>query len=188
MKSVWPGGRLVLWAGFQPVQARSWGVYAERSSRSCGSIGAVCRRQCLVVAFLGTECPLAKLYGRDCRVWPVSSSRRGRSSCDQLESAGLDRRDFALCEAARDSVSDPQGPGQKVADQFRATRTPEVFVLSPVGEVLYRGRIDDQYIVGVQRDKPQREDLKLALVDILAGSRSASPRPSRSALPDPAGA
>ena len=36
----------------------------------------------------------------------------------------------------------------KVADQFGAERTPEVFVLDQDRVVRYRGRIDDQYGVG----------------------------------------
>ncbi len=44
-----------------------------------------------------------------------------------------------------------------------------MFVLSPVGEVLYAAESTISTFVGVQRDKPQREDLKLALVDVLAG-------------------
>lgn len=126
--------------------------------------------KCAVVAFLGTECPLAKLYGPRLQVLAT-----------EFESQGV--KFLAINSNQQDSISDISAyvkehgiqypilkdPGHKVADLFQATRTPEVFVISPIGEILYRGRIDDQYIVGVQRDKPQREDLRQALSDILAG-------------------
>jgi mono/diheme cytochrome c family protein len=55
------------------------------------------------------------------------------------------------------------------ADQLGAVRTPEVFVLDRDRTVRYHGRIDDQHLVGRQRPAPTREDLKLALEELLAG-------------------
>lgn len=126
--------------------------------------------KCLVVTFLGTECPLAKLYGP-----------RLQTLANTYEAKGV--KFLAINANQQDSVTEIaayvkehgikfpvlKDPGQKVADQFSATRTPEVFVLDPQGAVLYRGRIDDQYIVGVQRKAPLREDLKAALDEFLAG-------------------
>jgi len=126
--------------------------------------------KCLVVAFLGTECPLAKLYGP-----------RLQALSKEYESQGA--KFLAINSNQQDSIAEIaayvkehgiefsilKDPGQKVADQFGAARTPEIFVLSPLGVVLYRGRVDDQYIVGVQRTAPVREDLRLALDEILAG-------------------
>ena len=46
-------------------------------------------------------------------------------------------------------------PGNKVADAFEAVRTPEVFLLDAKRVVRYRGRIDDQYLVGARpRNRP----------------------------------
>ena len=126
--------------------------------------------KCLVVAFLGTECPLAKLYGP-----------RLQTLANEYESKGV--RFLAINSNQQDSIAEIaayvkqhgiefsvlKDPGQKVADQLGAARTPEVFVLDPLGMVLYRGRVDDQYIIGVQRDAPQREDLRQALDEVLAG-------------------
>jgi len=53
-----------------------------------------------------------------------------------------------------------------------ATMSPEAVVLSPSGEVLYRGRIDDTWVdYGKQRAQPTRHDLRLALDAVLAGER-----------------
>ncbi len=59
--------------------------------------------------------------------------------------------------------------GNRVADQMSAGRTPEVIVLDAKRCIRYRGRIDDQYGVGYIRAEPQRQDLKLALDQLLAG-------------------
>ena len=126
--------------------------------------------KCLVVAFLGIECPLAKLYGP-----------RLQALAKEYEPQGV--KFLAINANQQDSIAEIaayvkqhgiefpilKDPGQKVADQFGAARTPEVFVLNPLGVVLYRGRVDDQYVVGVQRNAPQREDLRKALDEVLAG-------------------
>ena len=50
-----------------------------------------------------------------------------------------------------------------------ATRTPEAVVFSPRGEILYRGRIDDQYVgFGKRRWQVTTHDLQDALEAILA--------------------
>jgi peroxiredoxin len=126
--------------------------------------------KCLVVSFLGTECPLAKLYGP-----------RLQQLAKEYEPQGA--KFLSINANQQDSIADItayvkelgieypilKDPGQKVADLFGAVRTPEVFVISPLGVVLYRGRVDDQYIVGVQRKAAERQDLRVALDEILAG-------------------
>merc|ERR1712178_446257 len=51
---------------------------------------------------------------------------------------------------------------QHFSDCLKAVRTPEAFILNPRGQVLYRGRVDDQYQVGIVRPQITREDLKVA--------------------------
>ncbi len=56
--------------------------------------------------------------------------------------------------------------GNKVADAYGAQKTPEVFVISPKGDLLYHGRIDES------QDDPKAvksPDLRNALEAILAG-------------------
>lgn len=55
--------------------------------------------------------------------------------------------------------------GNKIADVFKASYTPEVYVLSPNLELLYHGRIDDSRKI----KNVTKEDLKSALELILAG-------------------
>src|SRR5262249_28730741 len=53
--------------------------------------------------------------------------------------------------------------GQVIADRFGARRSPEVFVLDGERRVRCRGRIDDQYGVGVQKPQATRRELIDAL-------------------------
>lgn len=49
---------------------------------------------------------------------------------------------------------------------------PEAAVFSPLGELLYRGRIDDRAVSpGVTRPEPRRHDLREALEAVLAGKK-----------------
>ena len=50
-----------------------------------------------------------------------------------------------------------------------------MLVLDAQRIVRYRGRVDDQYAIGVQRDKPQSRDLARALDELLAGKPVSTP-------------
>jgi peroxiredoxin len=130
----------------------------------------------VVVAFLGTECPLAKLYGprlvelaakyepRGVAIVGVNSN--SQDSVTELAAyARLHKIDFPLLK----------DPGNKVADAFGAERTPEVFVFDAGRIVRYHGRIDDQYGVGSIRNQPRRRDLAAALDELLAGQPVSQP-------------
>jgi hypothetical protein len=61
-------------------------------------------------------------------------------------------------------------PTQGVARQAGVTVVPEAVVLSPKGQVLYRGRIDDLYTAeGKRREVPKTRDLDEALRAVLDG-------------------
>jgi peroxiredoxin len=133
-------------------------------------------RRLVVVAFLGTECPLAKLYAsrlvdlqaefgpQDVAFVGIDSNQQD-SLLEIGHYARIHKIDFPL-------LKDSAG---KVADQFGATRTPEAFVLDRDGNVLYHGRIDDQFGVGYQRQNEVVRDLANALDEILAGKPVTNP-------------
>ncbi len=123
-----------------------------------------------VVCFLGTECPLVKLY-----------SRRLNGFCEQYADKGV--RFFGVNSNTQDSMSEVREFAEKydlkfpllkdydnkIADQFDARRTPEVFVLDDQFVVRYRGRIDDQYTPGQTANSASKEELKQAIEQLLAG-------------------
>ncbi len=127
-------------------------------------------KQAVVVAFLGTECPLAKLYGQRLAEMAREYEARG------VAFIGVDaNRQDSLAELAafgrRIDIPFPllKDNAAQAADLLGATRTPEVFLLNREREVVYQGRVDDQYGVGYVRDAPEANDLRDALDAVLAG-------------------
>ena len=129
-----------------------------------------------VVAFLGNECPLAKLYAprlgelaakyasRGVRVIGINSNRQDSPS--QIEASIKELKiTFPILKDA----------GRKFADAFGASRTPEIFLLDQSLTVRYHGRVDDQYQPGIARPEPKRRDLELAIEELLAGKSVSVP-------------
>lgn len=134
-------------------------------------------RDAVVVVFLGTECPLAKLYGS--RLAELA----GEYDPERVAFVGIDaNRQDSLTELAaygrRSGIEFPllKDNRAEAAQMLGATRTPEAFVLDRTGEVRYRGRIDDQYDVGVVRDEPSRRYLREAIDAVLAGKPAPTPQ------------
>ena len=172
----------ILFTGLLPAAESSVGRLIEGFSLSdyhgrSRSLAEADQAKAVVVAFLGTECPLARLYGR----------RLGELA-DEYKSSGVEfvgivaNRQDSLTEVAayaeRYGVPFPilLDTKHEVADQFGAARTPEVFVLDANRIVQYHGRVDDQYGIGIVRNEPQRRDLAVALDQILAGKAVSVPR------------
>jgi peroxiredoxin len=124
----------------------------------------------IAVAFVGTECPLAKLYG---------------TRLQELSARYADRgvRFIAVCSNVQDSLTEIVAyrnkagitfpmlidSQQQLADLVKATRTPEIVILDDSRSVAYQGRIDDQYGIGIVREMPQQEFAAMALDALLAG-------------------
>lgn len=123
-----------------------------------------------VICFLGTECPMVRQY-----------AARLQSLASQFASQNVEF--VALFSNQQDSVEEIKKFAQehgvrftiikdfdnRIADQFKAERTPEVFVLNQRLQVVYQGRIDDQFAPGVAREKPTQDDLKEVLVNVTTG-------------------
>ena len=124
----------------------------------------------VVLAFTGTECPLVKLYG------PVLSRMSDQFADKGVTFLGINaNRQDSLTEIAayarRSRIRFPilKDLGNKLADEIGATRTPEVAVLNEKREVVYLGRIDDQYGYTFKREKPVNTWLKDAITIALQG-------------------
>ncbi len=135
----------------------------------------------VVVAFLGVECPLAQLYA------PRLNALAERYASRKVAFIGIDSnrqdsvRDMGNY-ARKFNISFPllKDPANTVADQFKAIRTPEIFVLDRQRTVRYWGRVDNQYGVGYQRSYSTRDDLAAAIDDLLANrevQQKATPAP-----------
>ncbi|QDS93545.1 hypothetical protein FF011L_23150 [Roseimaritima multifibrata] len=130
----------------------------------------------IVLCFLGTECPLARLY-----------APRLQRLADQFEDSGF--QFLGVDSNRQDSPAEIQAyqqetkilfplikdVDQRLAKLFGAVRTPQVFVLSGDLNVVYQGRIDDQYEPGLRRAKPTKHELHDALVALDMGQPIAVP-------------
>ncbi len=123
-----------------------------------------------VVCFLGTECPLAKLYGPRLQEMSEKFAERGVSFLgvnSNLQDSPAEIDEYAKSLGIEFPIV--KDADQKIAEAFNATRTPEVFVVDPRGIVQYQGRIDDQYEPGIARAEPTQHDLFDAITSLVAG-------------------
>ncbi len=124
----------------------------------------------LVVAFLGNDCPLARLYG------PRLAALADEYAAQGVRFVGVnsnvqDTPTEIGAFAQRYGIDFPllKDAGNVLADQLSAQRAPAVLVFDADRKLRYRGRIDDQYGVGYQRSDATRNDLATALDELLAG-------------------
>jgi peroxiredoxin len=136
----------------------------------------------LVVAyFFGTECPLAKLYSARLQKMSQEYADKGVAII-AINSNVQDNISEMESHVVRHKVEFPalKDVGNVVADMFGATRTPEIFVLDQEGIVRYTGRVDGQYTfgsgVGLSSPVQKREDLRVALNELLAGKTVSEPQ------------
>ncbi len=124
----------------------------------------------LVVVFFGLECPLMKLYAPRL----VEIQEQFATAGVQFIGINSNRQD-SLTEinhfARVSKIEFPllKDPGNRVADLFGATRTPEIFIFDQDRRLQYRGRIDDQYTYGRQKPKVEKEYLVDALKQLSSG-------------------
>ncbi len=138
-------------------------------------------KKAIAVVFLGTECPLAKLYAPRLTQLQDEFADRGLAVIG-INANTQDSMTELTAYAERHGVTFPllKDVGNRVADQFGAERTPEAFLLDSDRKVVYHGRIDDQYGVGYARDKVTRRDLAIAVEELLSNepiSRSETEAP-----------
>jgi len=136
------------------------------------SLEAFKSKKACVVAFMGTECPLANLYIPTLIELHQEYAPKGAQFL--VINANV-QDDFKQVSAHAQERGIPfpvlKDFNQSVADAIGAQRTPEVFLLDAQRVIRYRGRIDDQYGIGYRRDNPRRRDLALALDAVLAGQQ-----------------
>ena len=125
---------------------------------------------CTVVLFTGWECPLVRQY-----VPRINELQQ------EFSESGV--RWLAINSNQHDSLTELQhfveqmglevpllkDPGNRIADRFGASRTPEAFLLNKDHEVVYHGRIDDQYTYGRQRPAVVTRYLADAIQQVLDG-------------------
>jgi peroxiredoxin/mono/diheme cytochrome c family protein len=135
----------------------------------------------VVVAFLGVECPLSKLYAP--RLVALAKEYEGKG----VTFIGVDpNRHDAVTEmghyANEHGLTFPllKDLNNKLADAVGAARVPQVFVLDKDRVVRYSGRVDDQYGfdvgTGYAKATVKNRDLAVAIDELLAGKEVSQPK------------
>lgn len=130
------------------------------------TIGQWNKSKATVLMFVSTNCPVSNAYntrmaGLQTNFAPQGvrfigiNSNKAESGSDVAAHAKQNGFGFAV-------YKDPQN---KVADRFEAKVTPEVYVVGPKGNLLYKGRIDNSQNESEVNDR----SLQTALKTILAG-------------------
>jgi thiol-disulfide isomerase/thioredoxin len=128
-------------------------------------------RPAIVLFLIATECPVSNGYAPEMSRLAREFGPRGILFLGihsepglSAELAGRHAREFGLEFPV---LLDPEG---SLAHQAAVRVTPEAVVLSPDGQIYYRGRIDDRYAPdGRHRPSAQSRELQTALEAILAG-------------------
>ena len=140
-------------------------------------LGANASTPCTVVCFLGAECPLANLYATRLNRLAVQFKERGvrfvginsNVQDSMLELAAFVKKHELVFPMVKDY-------DRAAALGFGASRTPEVLVIDDGGAIRYQGRIDDQYRPGLLRPRLERDDLRIAVEQLLSGEKITIPR------------
>jgi peroxiredoxin len=128
-------------------------------------------KKAVVLLFIAVECPVSNFYSPDFSRIAKDYGHRGVAVYGVHSDPDVSAADGAK-HAKEYGLDFPVllDPKQKLAEAVGARKTPEAFVLSPDGKVIYHGRIDDRYSLdGKRRDEPTRCDLTAAIDAVLAG-------------------
>ena len=149
-----------------PIEAFSFdSIDGETIEVSASAFGD---KQLTVLCFLGTECPLAKLYAnRIIRLSQEHNEIRFVGVFSNVQDSAEEIQTFANDNEL--SFEFGKDHSNVIADQLDVLRTPEVIVLDKDLTIRYRGRVDNQYLPGVARSKATSHELKDAIDELLAG-------------------
>src|SRR5262245_51568026 len=125
----------------------------------------------VVLVFVMRDCPISNAFAPEIERIRAEYAPRGVEFdlvyADPSETGAGARKHAADFGHGSRVLLDPT---HELARFAGATKTPEAAVLSPAGEVLYLGRIDDRFVdYGKQRPAPRTRDLRAALDAVLAG-------------------
>lgn len=165
-------GGLAAWAGGLPQFSLSDTAGRTHTPAEWASKRAV------VLFFSSTDCPLANGYVPEMNRMQQSYSPRGVAFYAVQGDATIAPAEVAR-HAREYAFAFPYliDPEESLAAYTGATTVPEVAVLSPRGDILYLGRIDNrQEDFGKQRPQATELDLRDALDAVLNGKPVSHPR------------
>lgn len=136
----------------------------------------------IVLIFMRTNCPIANRLAPEIRQIQQNFAPRGvefftvyPDPDEPADAIRVHQKDYAVdCMAIRD-------PGHLLVKQAQASVTPEAAVFNSQRQMVYRGRINDQFVdFGKTRSEPTSHDLVNALEAIL--NNQPVPNPTTKAI------
>lgn len=129
-------------------------------------------KRAVVLAFLGTDCPVANLYAP--RLAEIAKEFEAKGVIVLgINSNAHDTVDQVAAHAKAHGLTFPVLKDERnvVSDGLLVQRTAEVLVLDGLGTIRYRGAVDDQYTIGARKDAPDHAYLKDAIREVVTGGR-----------------
>jgi len=168
----------ITWATLLIAQPQSDFRLAD-SSGSIHNAAEWRNRAAVVLLFISADCPISNRYAPT-----INQLVKEHGPADTAFYAVQSDPDItpgAASQYARDyGFEFPVllDPYQSLATRYGVMVTPTAVVVSGRGELLYRGRIDDRAVdLGQWRNTARKQDLRDAIVDVLAGKAVARPFP-----------
>jgi len=120
----------------------------------------------VVLMFIATQCPYSNAYNDRMRDMAAAYAKKGILFVG-INSNKTESVEEAAAHAKAHGFAFPvlKDPGNKVADLYGASHTPEVYVVGKDGKLVYHGRIDNSE----DTSKVTTHDLAVALDALLAG-------------------
>lgn len=125
------------------------------------------KSKAVAVVFVATKCPVSNAYNTRMAALGKEYAAKGIPlvgiNSNKTEPAAEVK---AHAEKHGFTFAVLKDEGNRIADAYGATKTPEIFVIDPKGNLIYHGRIDEN------QDDPQNvksPDLRNALEAILSG-------------------
>lgn len=154
-----------------PVWGASLQFSLQDSTGATHTAGELGRERATVFVFVATDCPnsntYAPLLARLYREYAPRGVAFFNVYSDPAETASTVRTHDAAFSVPFPALLDSH---QTLARETGARSTPEVIILGPAGQQLYRGRVDNRFVdLGKTRYQPTENDLQEALNAILDG-------------------
>jgi len=159
------GLMMVLTAGFG-LNAASVDFTLDDLQGNKHSLSDFSDAKAAAVVFISTRCPVSNAYNERMEALNKKFKDKGIVFLG-INSNSTETVDDAIAHAKENGLTFTilKDPGNKVADQLKASFTPEVYVFDGKRELMYHGRIDDSR----RGDDITSPDLQNALDAIIAG-------------------
>ncbi len=129
------------------------------------TVGDWNKSKATVLMFIATKCPVSNDYNARMAALGKDYASKGIKFVG-INSNKAEPGSEVATHTKANGFTFPvyKDPQNKIADRFDAKVTPEVYIVGPKGDLLYRGRIDN-----AQKGEVKEPSLKLALDAVVAG-------------------